>query len=310
MRIGLIDVDGKGYPNLATMRISAFHKSEGDTVEWWREDGSYDAVYMSKVFSDTYSKDRPDPVNTDCVIRGGTGYAIDTINGVEVFRDDKHEDLPDYIETMRPDYSLYPGLKFAVAMTTRGCPRCCQFCIVGCKEGLESKQVAEPADFYEGQAQIQVMDPNLLACPDKHRILKQYQALGAQIVFNQGLDIRCMDDEDIDIINTMRFRKDSDIHMAWDNPNENLEPLFRRYANRFRMKRKGMVCCLTNYGSTIEQDLHRIYTLRDLGFDPYVMVYNKPGAPKEVRRLQRWCNNKIIFKTCPKFEDYKATKEE
>lgn len=65
-----------------------------------------------------------------------------------------------------------------------------------------------------------------------------------------------------------------------------------------------MVYCLTNFNSTMEENLYRIYTLRDLGYDPYVMVYDKPHAPKEIRNLQRWCNNKIIFKLCPKFEDY------
>ena len=67
-----------------------------------------------------------------------------------------------------------------------------------------------------------------------------------------------------------------------------------------------MVYCLTNFNSTLEQDLYRIYTLRDLGYDPYVMVYNKPSAPKEIRHLQRWCNNKIVFKSVKRFEDYMA----
>lgn len=66
-----------------------------------------------------------------------------------------------------------------------------------------------------------------------------------------------------------------------------------------------MVYVLTNFDSTMEENLYRIYTLRDLGYDPYVMVYDKLNAPKEIRRLQRWCNNKIIFKKCPDFKDYK-----
>ena len=70
-----------------------------------------------------------------------------------------------------------------------------------------------------------------------------------------------------------------------------------------------MVYCLTNYNSTMEQNLYRIYTLRDLGYDPYVMIYNKPEAPQEIRNLQRWCNNKIIFKSCPNFDDYKKHAE-
>lgn len=76
MRIGLIDVDGHNFPNLALMRISAYHKAKGDTVEWWNDLSHYGIVYMSKIFSDTYSKDVPEPMNTDLVIKGGTGYCI------------------------------------------------------------------------------------------------------------------------------------------------------------------------------------------------------------------------------------------
>ena len=87
MRIGLIDVDGHNFPNLALMRISQYHKQLGDVVEWWWSDLiHYDIVYMSKVFSDTYTKDAPEPLNADKVIRAGTGYAIKKINGKEVFQ--------------------------------------------------------------------------------------------------------------------------------------------------------------------------------------------------------------------------------
>lgn len=66
----------------------------------------------------------------------------------------------------------------------------------------------------------------------------------------------------------------------------------------------GTVYVLTNYNSTMEENLYRIYTLRDLGFDPYVMIYDKPNAPREIKRLQRWCNNRVVFKSCRKFEEY------
>ena len=62
MNIGLIDVDSHNFPNLALMKISAFHKSRGDHVEWWWGFGDYDIVYMSKVFDDTYSKDVDEPL--------------------------------------------------------------------------------------------------------------------------------------------------------------------------------------------------------------------------------------------------------
>ena len=120
--------------------------------------------------------------------------------------------------------------------------------------------------------------------------------------FSQGLDIRLITDKDMEYINKMRIKMP---HFAWDNPKDNLAPKFKLFSDRFRRKSNiGMVYCLTNYNSTMDENLYRIYTLRDLGFDPYVMIYNKPNAPKEIRQLQRWCNNKFIFKSCKRFEDY------
>ena len=139
MRIGLIDVDGHNFPNLALMRISAYHKSLGDTVEWWWSDFiHYDLVYKSKIFSDVYSKDVADPINAEKVIKGGTGYAISLVDGKEVFDKSKHCDLNPEIERCFPDYSIYPQFHFAVSMTSRGCPRGCTFCHVACKEGRKS----------------------------------------------------------------------------------------------------------------------------------------------------------------------------
>ena len=303
MRIGLIDVDGHNFPNLALMRISAYHKARGDQVEWWWSDFvHYDIVYMSKIFSDAYTKDVPEPLNADKVIKGGTGYCISLVDGVEVFDKAKNEELPPEIEKMFPDYSLYPQFDFAVSMTSRGCPRGCSFCHVAAKEGRCSVKVADVSDFWCGQKKIEVLDPNITACRDKRDLFRQYRETNAQIVFNQGLDIRLLNDYDIADINGMRIK---DLHFAWDNPKDDLETKFRNFANGFRRKSNiGMVYCLTNFNSTMEENLYRIYTLRDMGYDPYVMVYDKPHAPKEIKMLQRWCNNKIIFKSCKRFEDY------
>ena len=151
MRIGLIDVDGHNFPNLTLMRISAYHKARGDTVEWWWSDFfHYDIVYMSKIFSDAYSKDIPEPINADKVIKGGTGYVIHLENGVEVFDKANHHDLPPEMERMFPDYSLYPQYTFAVSMTSRGCPRGCKPCHVAAKEGRKTIKVADVSDFWCG----------------------------------------------------------------------------------------------------------------------------------------------------------------
>lgn len=305
MKIGLIDVDGHNFPNLALMRISAYHKAQGDDVEWWWSDFvHYDIVYMSKVFSDAYSPDVPEPLNADRIIKGGTGYHISKVNGKEVFNTHTHTDLPPEMERMFPDYSIYPQYPFAVAMTSRGCSRGCPFCHVNAKEGNTHK-VADVLDFWNGQNEIQVLDPNITACKEKRELFRQYLDTGALIEFNQGIDIRLLNDDDIADLNKMRLKT---IHFAWDNPEDDLKGKFESFAKGFRRNTNiGTVYCLTNYNSTMEQNLYRIYTLRDMGYDPYVMVYDKPNSPEEIRHLQRWCNSKWIFKSTPRFEDYLKT---
>ena len=309
MNVGLIDVDGHNFPNLALMRISAWHKAQGDQVEWWMGDlFHYDVVYKSKVFSDAYSKDTTDPLNCDKVIKGGIGYSISLNGGVECFDAEHHETLPPEIERMFPDYSIYPQFKFAVSMTSRGCPRGCAFCHVAAKEGRKTVKVADVSDLWCGQKEIKVLDPNITACKEKRDLFKQYRETKAKIDFTQGLDIRLLNDDDIEDLNHMRLEN---IHFAWDNPNDDLEEKFRNYAKKTKHKphrHYGTVYCLTNFSSTLEQDLQRIYKLRELNYDPYVMIYNKQEAPDEVRMLQRWCNNRLIFRTVPRFEDYDRTR--
>lgn len=305
MRIGLIDVDGHHFPNLALMRISAYHKARGDTVEWWWSDFvHYDIVYMSKIFSSAYSADVPEPMNADKVVRGGTGYCISlSADGKEVFDETKNTLLPKEIERCFPDYSIYPQFKFAVSMTSRGCPRGCSFCHVAAKEGRRSVKVADVSDFWNGQREIKVLDPNITACREKRDLFRQYRETEAWIDFTQGLDIRMIDAADVDDLNRMKIKM---LHFAWDNPKDNLTEKFREFSTSFRIKdhRKKTVYVLTNFNSTMEENLFRIYTLRDLGYRPYVMVYDKPHAPQEIRYLQRWCNNKFIFEAEPDFSKY------
>ena len=274
----------------------------------------YDIVYMSKIFSDAYSPDVPEPLNADQVIKGGTGYCISLgEDGKEHFDQSKNHSLPEEIEKMFPDYSIYPQFDFAVSLTSRGCPRQCSFCHVAAKEGCISRKVADVKDFWDGQKHIEVMDPNITACIDKRDLFEQYIETKATITFNQGLDIRLLTERDIEQINRMRIR---DLHFAWDNPQDDLEAKFRSFSERFKRKTNiGMVYCLTNFENISEEEhiqnaLRRIYVLRDLGFDPYVMVYDKPHAPRRIRDLQRWCNSKFIFKATPRFEDYVPHRKE
>lgn len=311
MRIGLIDVDGRNFPNLALMRISAYHKSLGDEVEWWWTDFlHYDIVYMSKIFSNAYSPDIPTPINADKVIKGGTGYCISLgADGKEHFDKSKNTELPSEIERVFPDYSIYPQYPFAVSMTSRGCPRGCAFCHVASKEGRCSVKVADVSDFWNGQKEIKVLDSNIIACREKRDLLRQYAETNAWIDFSSGIDIRLVNEEDIADLNRIKTKR---LHFAWDNPKDDLADKFRMFANKTKMTspEQKVVYVLTNFNSTIDEDLSRIYTLRDLGYDPYVMVYNKPSAPKEIKHLQRWCNNRRIFKTVSRFEDYEPDKKE
>lgn len=297
MRIGLIDVDGHNYPNLALMKLSAWHKARGDTVEWWWGFDHYDRVYMSKVFDETYTPDVPEPLNADEIIKGGTGYGLDN-------------KLPDEIEHIYPDYSLYPELTkdTAYGFLTRGCPRGCHFCIVAGKEGRRLVKVADLSEWWRGQKNIVLMDPNLLACQEHMELLQQLIDSNACIDMNQGVDCRLLTEQNIEAINKIKLKN---IHFAWDYMQEEKRviaglELYAKLANRKVNGAFGTVYCLTNYDTTMEENLYRIYTLRDMGYDPYVMIYDKPNAPKEIRRLQRWCNNRIIFKSCKRFEDYKG----
>ena len=300
MKIGLIDVDGHTFPNLSIMKLSTWHKQNGDQVEWYNPlTGWYDIpdrVYMSKVFS--FSPDYPHPVNAKEIIRGGTGY----------YYPDGGAELPDEIGHIYPDYSLYPQYTndTAYGFLTRGCPRGCGFCIVGGKEGRTSRKVADLSEFWRGQKNIVLLDPNITACREWQGLFQQLIDSKAWVDFSQGLDIRVMTDDKVEMLKHMKIKQ---VHFAWDNysDRDKIIPQFRAFKEITGWdKRKMGVYVLTNYNSTHEEDLERIYTLRDMGYWPYVMVYdkNKLSRGHITRKLQRWCNMRAVFETTPRFEDY------
>lgn len=306
-KIGLVDVDGRNYPNLALMKISAHHKAQGDEVVWYDPmfTGHCDKVYLSKVFS--FSPDFDFPIDADEVAHGGTGYCISLVNGKEVFDESKNTPLPPEIEHIYPDYSLYPELTkdTAYGFLTRGCPRGCDFCIVAKKEGRCSVKVADLSEFWRGQKNIVLCDPNILACPDWRDLLQQLIDSKAKVDFNQGLDIRLMTEEKIDYLKRIRIKE---IHFAWDRyeDKDKILPKFQLFAEHYRktLRHNVGVYTIVNYNTTLEQDLDRIYTLRGMGYWPYIMIYDKYNAPKVYRRLQRWVNIRSTFAVVERFEDY------
>ena len=291
MKIGLIDVDSHNWPNLCLMKLSALHKARGYSVARWTPEGRYDLVYKSRVFTDAYSKDTIAVTNADEIICGGTGYG-------------PGPNLPDEVEHIRPDYTIYPQFPdTAYGFLSRGCPRGCGFCIVSGKEGRRSVRVADLSEFWDGQREIKLLDANLLACPDHEHLILQLAESRAWVDFSQGLDIRLITPDNAALLNRVRTKA---VHFAWDDPNIDLTPYFRRFLELTNIKsgRRRRVYVLTNFGSTHEQDLYRVNTLRGLGYDPYVMIYDRPSAPPITRQLQRWVNNKRIFYTVPDFADY------
>lgn len=191
MKIGLIDVDGhSGFPNLALMRLSAWHKKRGDSVAWWNGFCHYDRVYMSKVF--TFTPDADTVIDAGEIVRGGTGYK-------------DYGSLPEEIERTAPDYSIYPSVDYAIGFLTRGCCRQCPWCIVPAKEGQ-----IRPASTWEeikrpGSDRIIFLDNNVLA--SSHG-LRQIEAMGGQKVrvdFNQGLDARLITPEAAALLAWLRW---------------------------------------------------------------------------------------------------------
>ena len=310
MKIGLVDVDSHNFPNLPLMKISAFHKGQGDDVEFAQSGGWYDRVYMSKVF--TESNPPPNDYFTHEIIRGGSGYDLDN-------------KLPYEIEHQYPDYSLYPQFHFAVGWLTRGCPRCNHtFCITPQKDGCKSIKVADLSEFWTNQKEIKLLDQNILACSKRVELLEQLIDSKAKVEFSGGLDVRFVNQEIAELLTRIKIPVH---HFAWDDPREELEEKYkflRKYLNVH--DQNNIVYVLTNFWSTHEEDLYRIYTLRRLGYSPFVMIYDKqkfvdnhgrwlPDVKqrftseqiyhfKVCQHMQRWCNSRAVFRTVETFGEY------
>jgi radical SAM superfamily enzyme YgiQ (UPF0313 family) len=280
MKIGLIQIDGK-WPNLALMKISAWHKVQGDQVEWFNPlfADTYGCVYASKIFTNTpdyrYWPHCP-------VCKGGSGY-------------DLFSHLPVEVEACMVDYSLYTAWDKAIGYTTRGCPNSCKFCIVPQKEGGLTVVADDIGDFWAGQKETVLLDNNLTAAPFEHfeRIVSQIVTNNLTVDFSQGLDIRLLNEEHCKLLKRVRLSKRL-LHFAWDSLDEEAQvrrgiALLLKYFHH-----KGITFyVLIGYNTTEQEDIYRVETLRGLGVNPFVMPYNKRDDYQ--RTFTRWCNMKAVF---------------
>lgn len=307
MKIGLIDVDSHNFPNLALMKISAYHKSKGDTVEWCFPLIHYDIVYVSKTFGEEYSTMDPFIPQADKIIYGGTGFAIKIIDGKEVYEKTDDGTLPYEIEHMYPDYELYPELTKdkAYGFLTRGCPNNCAFCCVSKKEGLVSHKVADLSEWWDGQKEIILMDANILACRQHLELLEQLAESGAMVDITQGLDARFINEKNLEVLRRIKIKT---VHFAFDFMKNEVRIIKGLKLAKEKLNisdRNSIVYMLTNFDTSIKEDIYRVKMIGEAGFSPDVRIYRKNSLPKRhiLRDLQRWCNNRFVYRSC-KFFDY------
>lgn len=292
-RIGIHDSDRTGFPNLALMKLSAWHKQRGDVVQWWMPIAEYGVVYSSKIFTFTPECDYL-PEGT---IKGGTGYGV-------------YDDLPSEIDAIQPDYSLYPECKHAIGFLTRGCIRHCPWCVVPKKEG-EYKPYRDWREVKRPDSRdIVFMDNNVLAGEHGIRQLESMAGQDVRIDFNQGLDARLIDDGIAQILAKLKWirfiRMSCDTIPMLDEVLKAVDRLEKHGVKPYRV----FVYLLVQ---GIEDAEYRAVRLRDRGVDVFAQPYrdftNEVQPTQEQRDFARWVNRKEIFKSTMRFQDYYARRD-
>ena len=284
-RIGLYDVDST-IPNLALMKISAYHKAMGDSVEHYSPmfASQYETVYASKIF-DFSDGSHLDPGR---MIIGGTGWDI-------------AKELPHEVDAFAPDYTFY-GYPHNIGFTMRGCRLRCSFCVVPEKEG-KPKGASTISEIWQQRESdfVVLLDNDFFGNPEWSARIDEIKSFNLQVCFSQGLNIRNLKPEQAAAIASVRFRNlhktKKQVHFAWDDPRH--EKLIHKgiaTAKDAGIKPSQMAFfVLIGYHSTPEEDLHRVEVLRGYGCDPYAMPYDKSDPYQ--KRFTRWVNHKAIFKS-------------
>ncbi len=292
MRIGLHDADKTNFPNLALMKISAWQKSRGGGVEWWNPLERYDQVYSSKVFTFT----EEDPYLPDNTIRGGTGYGV-------------YDDLPEEIDRMFPDYTIYPDINHAIGYLTRGCIRKCPWCIVPKKEGYIKPYRYWTEVVRPNKRDIVFMDNNVLASDFGIGQMEAMIGQNVRVDFNQGLDARLITPEVAEIISKLKWirfiRMSADTDAMCDVVIKKVDLLKRYGVKPYRI----FVYVLV---TDIESAERRCIALKNAGVDVFAQPYrdftNNIEPTSEQRWFARWVNLKQIFNSTKSFKEYDRRK--
>lgn len=284
MRIGLHD-DKTGFPNLALMKLSAWHKAAGDDVDFYAPLLTFDRVYSSKVF--TFTPD--DPYLPPDTVRGGTGYGM-------------YDPMPDEIEHACPDYSLY-GQNYSMGFLTRGCPRRCTWCVVPGKEG-DIHPHADVEEFLRHK-DVVLLDNNVLAHPHGIQQIEKMAALGVRVDFNQGLDARLIDDGVARLLGRLNWLHP--LRLACDHAG--MMPAIGRAVQLLRWHnvtpRRYFCYCLVQ---DVPDAVERVRYLKGLDVDPFAQPYIDPEGKEpnhEQKAFARWVNHKAEFKSRT-WDEYRA----
>jgi hypothetical protein len=281
MNIGLLDIDGHNFPNLALMKISAYHKARGDRVEFATMFEHYDIIYKSKVF--TWTPDNNYAYNTDKYQEGGTGY-------------DLHTELNPEIDMMLPDYELY-NCKHAYGFLTRGCIRKCPWCVVPDKEG-NIRPYMDIDDFIGPFKSAILMDNNVLAHEHGLAQIEKIIKRRIQIDFNQGLDARLITDDIADLLKRVKWL--NGIRLACDSM-QMIEPVKTAIENLRWAKYYGPISVYVLV-KDISDAIKRIKFLNGMKVDPFAQAYRNIDGTEptpEQDDFCRWVNHKAIFKSVP-----------
>lgn len=280
-RVKLIQIDGK-YPNCALMKLSTHHKDQGHIVGF--NVSNPDLVYISCIFS--WNKAKALGISkmftSSTVITGGTGLNFDC--------------LPDSIEHLMPDYDLY-NIDYSMGFTSRGCFRDCPWCIVPQKEG-PMRDHAPLSEFLDpGHDKLVLYDNNFLGSPKWKENLNHIIEQGLKVNFNQGLDIRLVNEESVELLSQCKVYdydfKARRYHFAFDLPSIEKEMLrgISLLLDAGLKPWQLMFYILVGFNTSYLEDLHRIQLLKELKVLPYVMSFNN-RKDSYYPHLARWVNRR------------------